>query len=346
MGRIADGGLRVGARLPVEKELAREFGVAVMTVRQGVGLLVQRGIVERRQGIGTFVVRAPVATTNVAVLVGDSLTVESAHFYRALMNRLRQGAAQRRWELHYYDEMNREVFSGEVVSSREKRLLWEHGRQPWHGLIELVPGQSSVIPQELAGRVASALFETASPHSDVLGDDYAFGRTAARHLLERGCQKLFFFCTHWQGHAIPGSVDALMDEARAAGVPAPAIHCRAVSHQGREVENDLYRAFRRLVRSWKKKPEVRPDGLVFNDDIALRAAMPALFREGFPVAENFQIFCLGNEDQRFRYGAPVTRYEISPQEIANHLLHSLDCRMMGRPAPPPLTPSTTIREDD
>jgi GntR family transcriptional regulator len=56
--RIEGGHLAVGERLPPERELAEWLGVSRMTVRQGLGALAARGLVERGVGRGTFV-RAP-----------------------------------------------------------------------------------------------------------------------------------------------------------------------------------------------------------------------------------------------------------------------------------------------
>ncbi len=52
---IDDGTLPSGHRLPSETELADDFGVSRMTVRQAFGHLSAEGYVDRRQGIGTFV---------------------------------------------------------------------------------------------------------------------------------------------------------------------------------------------------------------------------------------------------------------------------------------------------
>jgi DNA-binding GntR family transcriptional regulator len=57
-GRIEGGHLAVGERLPPERELAEWLGVSRMTVRQALGALAARGLVERGVGRGTFV-RAP-----------------------------------------------------------------------------------------------------------------------------------------------------------------------------------------------------------------------------------------------------------------------------------------------
>jgi GntR family transcriptional regulator len=59
--RIARGELPPGARLPGQRELGREFGVTVMTVRQALALLEREGLVAARHGSGTFVGERPVA---------------------------------------------------------------------------------------------------------------------------------------------------------------------------------------------------------------------------------------------------------------------------------------------
>src|SRR4051794_20398838 len=53
--RIASRDLTAGERLPPERELAQGLGVSRMTVRQALGSLAARGLVERGVGRGTFV---------------------------------------------------------------------------------------------------------------------------------------------------------------------------------------------------------------------------------------------------------------------------------------------------
>ena len=55
--RIESGELRVGERLPPERDLAEGLGVSRMTVRQALTSLAARGLVERGVGRGTFVAR-------------------------------------------------------------------------------------------------------------------------------------------------------------------------------------------------------------------------------------------------------------------------------------------------
>ncbi len=56
---ITSGAFSPGARLPSEPELSKRHRIGRPTVRQATELLVQRGLIERRRGSGTFVREAP-----------------------------------------------------------------------------------------------------------------------------------------------------------------------------------------------------------------------------------------------------------------------------------------------
>ena len=53
--RIARGGWQPGVRLPSERELVQEFGCARMTVHRALRELEETGLIERRQGSGSYV---------------------------------------------------------------------------------------------------------------------------------------------------------------------------------------------------------------------------------------------------------------------------------------------------
>lgn len=65
--RIATGELPVGARLPTELELARDYAISRETVRQAIGILERCGLVIRRRAKGTFVA-APRVSQDLAQL--------------------------------------------------------------------------------------------------------------------------------------------------------------------------------------------------------------------------------------------------------------------------------------
>ncbi len=62
---IESGKWSVGDRIPSERELAVEFNVSRMTLRQAIQTLVEEGILERFVGSGTFVANQKVQEKNV-----------------------------------------------------------------------------------------------------------------------------------------------------------------------------------------------------------------------------------------------------------------------------------------
>jgi DNA-binding GntR family transcriptional regulator len=54
--RIKDGELASGQRMPPERDLATEYGVAYNTVRHSMELLRERGLIVTIHGRGTYVV--------------------------------------------------------------------------------------------------------------------------------------------------------------------------------------------------------------------------------------------------------------------------------------------------
>lgn len=53
--RITSGELKPGTRLPAERDLARDLGVAYDTVRRAAALLRERGLIITVHGRGTYV---------------------------------------------------------------------------------------------------------------------------------------------------------------------------------------------------------------------------------------------------------------------------------------------------
>jgi GntR family transcriptional repressor for pyruvate dehydrogenase complex len=60
-GEILGGSYQLGERLPSEKGLARHFAVSAATIREVLRALETRGLVERRQGSGTYVTANAIA---------------------------------------------------------------------------------------------------------------------------------------------------------------------------------------------------------------------------------------------------------------------------------------------
>jgi GntR family transcriptional regulator len=58
-GAIQDRRWPVGARIPGEPQLANQIGISRATLREAIRMLVSDGLLDRRHGVGTFVIRVP-----------------------------------------------------------------------------------------------------------------------------------------------------------------------------------------------------------------------------------------------------------------------------------------------
>jgi GntR family transcriptional regulator, histidine utilization repressor len=81
--RVHSGEWREGDQIPSENELAREFGVARMTVNRAVRELTAEQILTRVQGAGTFVAQPKYASTLVEIRSISDEIVARGHVHRA-----------------------------------------------------------------------------------------------------------------------------------------------------------------------------------------------------------------------------------------------------------------------
>nr|WP_027343446.1 FadR/GntR family transcriptional regulator [Hamadaea tsunoensis] len=94
--QIAAGEWPVGSRIPTETDLVAAFGVGRNTVREAVNALVHAGVLERRQGSGTFVTAADELTGPLSRAVADAHPSEAIEVRRAFEVEAARLAALRR----------------------------------------------------------------------------------------------------------------------------------------------------------------------------------------------------------------------------------------------------------
>ena len=99
-GRIPKGG-----RLPSCQELASRYGVAYLTARRSMSVLVRKGVIHRVSRQGSFVHHTPHQAL-IGLLSEVSLMDETSHFYRALVKAIQV-------------EFHGEAFIGHVYDGRD-----------------------------------------------------------------------------------------------------------------------------------------------------------------------------------------------------------------------------------
>jgi GntR family transcriptional repressor for pyruvate dehydrogenase complex len=126
---VSDSGLRVGDRLPPERELADRLGVSRASVKQAIVVLEVQGLLEVRHGGGTYLRRGNVDVESVDELVERRRRLPDVLEAReALETKLAELAALRRTKADLdaiddaLDHMKEEIAAGGIGTEGDRRF--------------------------------------------------------------------------------------------------------------------------------------------------------------------------------------------------------------------------------
>lgn len=203
-----------GCKLPTEAELAARFQMSRQTVRRALQLLTQEGLIESRQGSGTYATGKSRETPSRQVAVISSFR-EDYIFPTVLHD------AQSLLTHHGYSTL---VFDTDNQVSAERRILLELLDRPVAGI--LVEGSKTALPSpnsDLYRRLLRmgipmvflhASYAELSSVPCVSDDNYGGGYQLAKYLIGKGHQRIggIFKCDDAQGpQRYYGSVSAIRD---------------------------------------------------------------------------------------------------------------------------------------
>jgi DNA-binding FadR family transcriptional regulator len=112
-GRISSGEWSVGSRIPPEPQLVALLGVGRNTVREAVQSLVHAGLLERRQGSGTYVLSASELAASMGRQIADARQRDVVEVRRALEVEAARLASRRRTALD----------AGALMDRRDERAV-------------------------------------------------------------------------------------------------------------------------------------------------------------------------------------------------------------------------------
>ena len=81
--KIESGELRTGDAVPSESQLVSDYGISRVTVRRGLAILLEAGLIETVRGIGNFVAKPKLNQVTLTFQDNDSLQ-ENKHSYKLL----------------------------------------------------------------------------------------------------------------------------------------------------------------------------------------------------------------------------------------------------------------------
>ncbi|MBN1669465.1 MAG: GntR family transcriptional regulator [Kiritimatiellae bacterium] len=292
--QITSGEYRAGDKLPAERQIAADFGIAYCTARQAVGLLVQEGLVERRHGHGTFAADPAESEARRARLDRAPATIALVGFENACD----ESSVSAYWEWRYrlYQGVVEACFAHGVrcearelsVSDEDPRAL----RDSLAGIGGIILGKICIPEEEV--RVLRAAGIPVVSHGNyapgvcsLVWIDKAGGvRDAFRYLIGLGHRDIGFIDHARQTRAAEERLQAYRDALAEAGIPIRPELRVAAEHsrepQGRE-------AALRLL-----KLDQPPTAIFALADLLAIGAMDAAKSLGLRVPEDVAL--VGNDD--------------------------------------------------
>ncbi len=310
-----------GQRLMGERELAVELGVGRQTVRVALGELEAAGVVERRQGAGTFVAEKQSerkATTRVAVIAEHHFEQEPGWSYAGEMILGMQALASRLRAQCMVLACDREEEQARIWDRREMRgfdayvsVAIEHHDLMSH-LLDLGRGPVVLLDHYLKDL----------PIVGVVDGGFEAARATARHLVALGHRRIAFVDCFNSAFYNPERVAGYRAELARKGVevdeelivPQPKISKEMTARDWGEFAEA---ALERLL-----KLESPPTAIFAFDDNRALAFARALEKRGLRPGENF---CLaGCGDTAIRRGVCdwLTSARIYPRQMGREALRA------------------------
>ncbi len=311
-----------GQRIASVTDLAKRFAVSYQTVREGLGILAEEGLIARRVGSGTFV-SDPIPTRrsqprsdedrHVAVLCERDLAdPHASYFYRYVPQQL----------VRFFQEAGfaTRLYVGRVAMSappQEKLTCLEFLEALDHRQLSGV----AVLDEPTGLDWLTALREQHVPivgsneqgdYPSLRSDKAQMSRLGTEYLLRQGCRRIALM--EWLKPQAPGSPrrDPVLDGFQAALAAA------GVEANPRWIRHDLppgapgagWEEFREIWVSEKEKP----DGLLVCDDMLFLGAAMAICQMGIRVPEDLLVVTHHNKGSGLLAPFPVAKLEFDLAE--------------------------------
>ncbi len=326
---IESGRFGVGARLPRETELMRQFDVSRITVTRAMRDLQATGLVDRRVGAGSFVARRRTAQGHAFGLLIPDLGVTDlfeplcqgmmasplARDHVLLWGAGANGAASR---ASAHDMGVRFIDRG-VAGVFFAPLEFGDDRHAINAAI-LDAFDRSNVPVVLLDR-AAVPYPDPGRHDLVALDNRRAGYVMTQHLLAKGCTRVAFI----------GRRDAAASvDAREAG------YREALQREGRDAPPLVHRPMtpiRDAVDAMMDTP-ARPDGIVCANDRTAGEVAHALARMGYRIPDDVRLVGIDDVGYAELLPVPLTTYR-QPVDALGDAAMGVMLDRLARPGRPP-----------
>jgi GntR family transcriptional regulator, arabinose operon transcriptional repressor len=316
---IVAGRWDVGAQLPSEAELVKQFGVSRITVGRAVKDLQAAGLVERRAGAGTFVKSVQrSAALSFGLLIPD---LGETEIFGPICQGIMASPLAREHALLWGN-------TGGLNPSKEA-LAWQLCQQYIERRVSgvfLAPLESGPSKEEVNGRIVKALEEAriavvlldrsllAYPQlgrHDLVGiDNRAAGYFITKHLLSLGCRRIGFVGMKNGASTIDAREAGYREALYISDAPVE----RSLIYRG---DADDIEAIGQLMKAQ------RPDGIVCANDQTAGKLMHSLRRQGYRVPEDVRLVGIDDVEYASLLPVPLTTLRQPTRQIGDAALAAM-----------------------
>ncbi|MDD2709045.1 MAG: winged helix-turn-helix domain-containing protein [Verrucomicrobiae bacterium] len=320
--QIQTGQLKPSARLPATTQLIRQWHVGPEAVHKAMTRLAAEGLIERSRKRGTFV-KPAVKNAVIGILIGRSLTDETAHFHRALAESLRReiaGLKDSQWTSRVYDGL----YDPKNASSRQN-LSTDLENYTFKGFIQILRNPVPLKSLSLSKSLSSVRLGAPSqnPPADVVMSENGFFYESIRFAAQKQLGPAVCLRLKNPDEKSADGLEGIEKARRDFNFHDITLHDIHFSPAHLlDIEQAAYDKTMALAGQWEAGNQ-RPGVLLVSDDMGMQGVALALARKNVDVPGQLRVIVKANQGIVHHYGMPVMRYEYSPPLIAATLLQIL-----------------------
>lgn len=324
-----------GAALPTEDTLTLEYGVSRQTVRRALAMLVESGMIVKRQGSGSVVRLSEnrVRTGKIAVVA----TYISDYIFPSQLRAVEEVLSENRYTAVLSATRNRVC--------TERAILEEVLKNPVDGI--LIEGTKTAMPnpnfdlyeQILSRSIPVVFFNSYYPSLNgtfsVCADNSAGGYTLSCHLLDKGHTKIagFFKSDDIQGHQrYSGFISALFER----GIIIPD---ESVIWYTTETKSGLFDNEKDILDRLGDATAV----VCYNDEIAF-GLVKCLLSAGRRIPEDIAVVSFDNSNLSSISPVPITSLSYEDRNIGRIAAQKLVDLLDGKKVDSEVVPWTFVQK--
>ncbi len=323
--RVMLGGMQPGDRLPTEADLVDQFDVSLVTVRQALATLEREGLVEKRQGSGTFVTDRERREQHVAVLLDVDITSDNlSPFYNKLFLAVQDALAEQNIPSRpYLGRLPLGQHPAAEITCRD--LLDDVELQRIKGIIAYFVCKNPFWGSRFR-QAGIPTLDSDFLHAEMLNE---FLTESLNYFRQRNRHRIAFIGweSPYDGRFNLTHAWSEINRQQRFDIPA---HLTDFTANGWE-RGMGWERFRDI---WRNSPE-KPDALIIVDDMLFEDCAKAIRDLRIRVPEDLDIAISTSDANHLEYDFPVFERKLRIRALAKIVARAMKALLAGKPAPRP-----------